>query len=299
MSDISGLLQDGLRVLSANQVIPFKRYVRKILPLDGFVFWINADEYPSPDAGTICVEGSLHVSVNQEMREDENIAISQVVFTTQTEIERFTDIDSNTLWIGCFNGTRFSFTRRGKYYRNARTYHYVGDAIFPAMEPQIIEKLADIDVTKTVVSDSMPFWLQLETVPVYPSYLVPTNLRPPYASVHIAQTDSLQSAFTVDKVTGDLDNLAKDNVKMTLYGADNNKAFDFLNEIYISTFKDENFGLMATPTIQDEKRPQSDINAIAQKKTIDFIVSYHQSRVQLVGRRLLLEAAITVTHNFN
>jgi hypothetical protein len=297
MSEQSEILQDGLRILSDNQTITFKRYVRKILPLDGFVFWINAREYSSSEPTQITVEGSLHVSINQEMREDENIAVSQVVFTTQTEIERFTDIDSSTLWLGCFNGTRFSFTRRGKYYRNAKTYHYTGDAIYPAFESQIVEKLSSLDSSAVVVSDSMPLWLQLVSIPLYPSYLVPTNLKPPYGSIHIDKTESLQAAFSVDKITGDLDNSAKDEVRIVLYGANNNKAFDFLNEVDNYCLFTENFGLMNSPTIQDEKRAQSDINAIAQKKTIAFTVNYRQSRLNLLARRMLDAAFIDVYTN--
>ena len=72
-SDRDPLLQ-GLSVLSQYQAISFSQYIRYVLPLDGYIFWLRTK--------TAVIQGSLHVSVDKQQREDETIAINRVVFTT-------------------------------------------------------------------------------------------------------------------------------------------------------------------------------------------------------------------------
>ena len=39
---LAAALREGLRSLSREETITFTRYVKMILPSDGFVFWVNA-----------------------------------------------------------------------------------------------------------------------------------------------------------------------------------------------------------------------------------------------------------------
>ena len=36
-------LADGLNTISLNQTLDFTMYVKMVLPLDGYVFWVNAN----------------------------------------------------------------------------------------------------------------------------------------------------------------------------------------------------------------------------------------------------------------
>jgi hypothetical protein len=293
------ILSEGLKVLSNNQRVTFTRYVSQVLPSDGFKFWVKASLLNNEiEPFELSIQGSFHSSINQEQNEDETPAITSVLFTTTYEIAEMQEVDSKTIWIGNYGGARFAFTRRGKFYAQAGLYHYFGDAIYPAFESQIIDDLDQLNMDDLIASNSLPFWLYLETIPLYPSYLIPTNLPPPYGSIHIDNTKSLQAQYTVDE-NGNLDNWVQDTVNVTLYGANNNTAFDFLQEVQVYCQATENMGITNTPTVRDEKRTQSDINAIAQKKSVNFMVNYHQSRIGLVIRRMLADASLALKIAFN
>lgn len=289
------LLLEGLNKLSNGERVTFTRYVARILPSDGFKFWVKASLLPDEvEPFELSIAGSYHAAINQEQNEDDTPAITSVLFTTSYEIAEMQSVDSQTIWIGEYYGSRFSFTRRGKYYAQAGLYHYFGDAIYPRMESQIIDDLDNLNLDDTIVSNSLPFWLDFETAPVYPSYLVPTNLPPPYIAVDMENTKSLQALYTLDN-DGNIDNWAQEQVTATLYGFNNNKAFDFLHEVEMYCQETDNMGITNTPTIQDVKSTQSDFNLIAQKKTIKFTVNYHQQRLNAVARRILEKAIITIT----
>ena len=122
---------------------------------------------------------------------------------------------------------------------------------------------------------------------IYPSYLIPSNLKPPYIGVDISATDCLQSAPYIDE-NGNHSQLMTDKIKLTLYGLNNNQAMDFLDFVNQYTLLTENMGIMNTPRVMDEKRTQAELRIIAQKKTVDFEVSYYQSRVNNVSQQLIL-----------
>ena len=122
---------------------------------------------------------------------------------------------------------------------------------------------------------------------IYPSYLIPSNLKPPYIGVDISTTDCLQSAPYIDE-NGNHSQLMTDKIKLTLYGLNNNQAMDFLDFVNQYTLLTENMGIMNTPRVMDEKRTQAELRIIAQKKTVDFEVSYYQSRVNNVSQQLIL-----------
>ena len=123
---------------------------------------------------------------------------------------------------------------------------------------------------------------------LYPSYLVPNNLAPPYGAVHIeaAQTDSIQSAPYYDSANSPWQ-LSEDTVKVTIYGQNNYNVLNVRDTVLQYSFDTNNFGIMDFSAVRDDKRTQAEISAIAMKKTITFRVSYNQTTVRNVTRQLI------------
>lgn len=309
---IEAAIDAGIKALSRDQQITFVKYNRQILPFDGYVFWVADIATPS-----ISVIGSLHYETDQQQRADETIGINRVVFTTQQEIQDFNAIADSTVWIGQIDEIRFAFTSRGKKYEQAGTYHYRGDAIYPVMFPQIIDNpiqygaidgnfvldkssLApnvidpNINVGGVIATNSMPLWLSLNAiVAMYPAYLVATNLRPPYAAVEILETHPLQAAPFRD-ATGSTMQLMRDKVRVVTHGLRNNDAIDLLNYIQDQSLNRTDFGILNMPGIVDAKRGQSELGILAQKKEIEFEISYNQIRTTQGTRQLILSADIAL-----
>ncbi|MHB1644266.1 MAG: hypothetical protein ACYCS8_16730, partial [Acidithiobacillus sp.] len=55
------------------------------------------------------------------------------------------------------------------------------------------------------------------------------------------------------------------------------------------------FGFMNSPIIQDEKRAQPEIAAIAMKKTLVIEASYYQSAADAIARNLIVSASCSFT----
>jgi hypothetical protein len=295
-SQMGASLLEGLRTISQNQTIPFTLYKELRNAHDGFIFWVRADLItPTPaDPITIDVMGSLHYDSNQGQQEDETIAVQRVVFTTDVEIAPFNDIESTTIYIGSFEGFEFSFTARQMYYQQSGLYHYYGDAVYPAMQTQLIKTVEQLADVSQVVSNSLPIWLTLNAImPMYPSYLVPTNLPPPYAVVHVNQSSqkALQAYPYLDSTSTHW-HLLTENVKIVVYGLRNDKALDYLDYI-IQSADDTTFGLMNLPIVQDEKRTQSELNILGMKKVIRFDISYYQHVARNIARQLILSSVPT------
>lgn len=296
MSEQSEVLRQGIAQLSNNLHVTFTRYVASILPSDGFKFWVKASLIDGQEAPfTVSVAGSFHNSINQEQNEEDTPAVTAILFTTQYEIAEMQSVNSATIWIGEYLGSRFSFTKRGRYYPEANVYHYYGDAILPRMESQIIDDLDNLDIEDTIVSNSLPVWLDIDpTIDIYPSYLIPTNLPPPYIAVDIDNTESITAGFTIDN-DGNFDNPQKEKVSLTFFGFNKRKAAEFLNTVNQYCLATDEIGIINTPVVNDEKAPQSDFNIIAQKKKAVFLVNYRLNVMEMVVRRLLAKATITIT----
>jgi hypothetical protein len=320
-TELNAGLDLGLETLSLQQVVTFTKYIRQVLPLDGYVFWVRWDLL-SPAAlktagttrsgGTVKVKGSLHYATDDMQREDETLSLNRVIFTAEAPIDEFNQVASNVMYLATFgitgkgpgltcdcppgkkSGTsiRFSFTRRRNLYRQAGLYHYEGDAVYPALSTQIIDDLTQLP-TDPIVSNSLPVWLSLnQYFPVYPSFLVDDNIVPPFASIHIGDTDTnfLQPIPYLDKRLSH-HQLADDKVRITLYGLTNNVVLDYYDYlIAYMTNHDDVMGLMSNTPPRDAKRTQSEMNVIAMKKVMEFRVSYYQTRIRDLSRQLILSA---------
>jgi len=290
-------LEDGLVSLSANQTITFQKYIKKVLPIDGYVFWLAGE--------TLDVFGSLHYSSATDQTEDETIAINRIVFTTTNPIQEFNQINSQILYIAHYDGIRFAFSNRGPFYEQSGIYHYSGSAVYSALATQLVESLYDLESYEPIVSNSLPAWLTIKNynpiwlpavnpaIDLYPSYLVPNNLIPPYGVVHVepSETNTIQAAPRLNNFNSHWQ-LARDRVRITMYGLNNAQVMDFVDVVNQYTLDTDTFGVMNMPTVRDEKRPQSEIQAIAMKKVIEYDVSYYQTRIRDIARQLILECIV-------
>lgn len=305
----------GLRTISNDQRITFTLYVRYVLPIDGYVFWLGT----SNDTQVKC---SLHITADKQQNEDETIAVNRVVMTTGEPVQQFNAIGPNEMWVGEVAGVRFAFSRSGPRYRAAELYHYNGNAVYPALGNMLVAAGQQFPKNTQVISNSLPMWLTLATydpiwlvpanpgITLYPSYAVPDNLAPPYGVVHIPpeSTEVLQAVpllgpvapvgraalGTVNGTTLDSTHwqLVSDHVRVTLYGLTNAQMADWMDLVNRYSFDTDEIGIMSASPIRDEKRTQSELAILAMKKTISYTVSYYQARANAVARQLIEKVSV-------
>ncbi len=288
-------LEAGLENISQNQTITFTVYQKLILPLDGFVYWVRGDLVDPPITPlTQDVKGSLHRSVNETQLEDGTYGVNRIVFTSEDVVDQLNTVSPTTLLLGTIDDVRFAFNSVGTY-KQAGIFHYVGDAVYPLMASQIIDTVDQLDALEIVVSNSLPIWLTLnDLVDVYPSFLVDDNIVPPYASIHIVpeQTQAIQAAPRIDETSSHWQ-LAKDHVRITLYGLNNKQALAWQDYILAYSVDTDVLGIMNMPIMRDDKRIQSELNVIAMRKTIEFDVNYYQASIYDIARKYILRCIPT------
>lgn len=298
---LNAALRGGLTALALDQEIAFTEYGKSVLPLDGYVFWVPG--------GDFTVKGSLHFATERKQNEDETYGNNLVVFTSEKEVQQFNALDNQGMCIATIGNFRFAFRQQKGFYEQAKLWHYIGESVPPALSSQLLDGTVPIDFTQAVVSNSLPFWLDLNTyappyagftpgVTLYPSYIVDENEVPPYGAVHIepGATEAIQASPQYDATLGQ-SQLVSDRVRITLYGLQNNAALSFLSAVEQYSLDTDNFGIMNVPTPRDEKRTLPEIAAIAMKKTLTFDVSYYQSRANTIARKLIKSAVPTFVLN--
>ena len=319
---ISAVLAAGVDTVSFDQEVVFTQYVRMVLPIDGYVFLVNASLVSSNPYYLAAVaaaqatglptsftaKGSLHFGTVTEQEETLTHTVNAVTFTSLGEIPTLNAANPALEYLCTYQGMRFGFSARKPFYAQSGTWHYYGNAKNPAFDTQIIDDPTLIDTTDVIVSNSLPLWLSLFSyaalpgqtanpgIQLYPSFLVPRNLPPPYGTIHIApgRTEGVQSA---PLFTSNLSQyqLCFDEILVTLYGVKNNAAMDFIALVGNYTLNTGNMGLSSIPVVQDEKYGQVEFNLIAQKKTIRFVVNYYQNRMNDVARQLIKTALVSVS----
>lgn len=317
---LAATLQTGMRVLDEKQTIVFTKYVRLVLPIDGSVFWVRADHvtssalynaaaynaafYNEPprqmsNAPTVVANGSLHYVTAANQQEADSATLNRIVFTSEIEIEDFNDIGPDVMFLGEWQGVRFSFARRDSFYEQAKLWHYVGDAVFSTMETQIIDDIVQFD-GRQVVSNSLPLWLDLRSpwlpilglrgipYPILPSYLITQNLRPPFVAVHIfpESTQAISGAPILGRTLSH-SQLVQEKVRVTTYGLGNAAVLDFCDYVQWNFRCSERMGIMNSPVPRDEKQGQVELGVLAQKKTIEYEVNYIQSTARDIARKLI------------
>lgn len=255
--------------------------------------------------------GSLHVATDSEQHEDETLGVNDVVFTATQEVVEFNAINPQTMWVGTLTlgsvDLPVAFAQRGAFYREANLWHYRGRTVFPALQAQLVNGVADLP-DGPIVSNSLPIWLtQNQVWPVYPSFLVPDNVPPPYVVAHVDRTRAL-GAFPILGTRGAAipgsgtaplyqwpsSQLLCDDVRLTTYGLNAQQATQFLMSLMDYSLDTDGFGFMNSPAFLDDKRVQPEITAIAMKKTCDIAASYYLDVADAVARRYILAASATL-----
>jgi hypothetical protein len=309
-SQLAASLAAGVAQISNNQSVTFQQFTKSTLPTDGFVFWVA-------NGPSQLFSGSLHVLTDRKQEEDQTIAANKMVFTATEEISQLNAIAPGTMWVGSWqvDGTvlQVAFSETGANYQQAGLWHYRGFAVYPAMSAQLVSSSADLPV-EPIVSNSLPIWLGLASqsaaytafgiAPVYPSYLVPDNVVPPYITAHIEPELTEAPSFPIYTWPGNptpptqlvqmpSNQLVRDNVRLTFYGFNNQQAIQFYAALVDYSVNTDDFGFGNTPTIRDDKRAQVEIAAIAMKKTLNIVAWYYQATSDAIARRLILEAGFS------
>jgi hypothetical protein len=321
-AQLAAALRAGLRSIDQNQTVSFQPYVRSVLPLDGFVFWLRADivspaqltaaGLSSPAA--VEANGSLHFKTQGEVREDESIAIHKMIFTAEQPIVALAEIAPMVLYVATWTSPdgrysfKFSFSARNSFYQQANLSHYVGDAVYPVFLSQLVDSVAEFD-QRQIVSNSLPLWLAMMyavpfpspitvNFPIYPAFLVPDNEPAPYIAVEIRPetTKSLQLLPFLDRQASHWE-LYTERVKFILYGLRNGDALDFQDyliryingQVWIGAAGEmvTPVGMMTAPSVRDEHRVQTELAALAMRKVIELDVSYYQTYARQVARQLI------------
>jgi hypothetical protein len=308
-NNMASALSAGLDTLDLKQSVTFMLYVRQVLPIDGFVFWLKADQLVNPPTSIkklpkkLKVEGSLHHATVNTQSEDENFSTHKIIFTAKDPVNNLGAMAPDTLYMATVDGNRYAFSARSNWYRQADLYHYTGEAVFPSLSDMVVDTFADLDLENKVVSNSIPIWLLftnaktasfVNTFPIYPSYLMPDNLFPPYASVNVEanSTKAIGAGRFYDK-DGNRFQLVQDTVEISLFGVRNDEALDWIDAIVqYGLDHADSFGVMNSPVVNDAKRGQVEISALAQKKSITFQVNYYQSRIAAIVQKYILSAFI-------
>lgn len=294
-TQLSSVLQAAVETISSGQEITFRLYVRQVLPLDGFVYWINAEIITSDELArmgianplTTTIKGSLHRQVVTEQSATSSRDVNNIIFTPIAKADDFNIEDPNAIYLGEYEGTQFAFSRMESRYTQSGIFHYRGMAILPTMRSQIIDSQDDISDDQ-IISNSTPIWLALKQfATVYPSFLVPSNLKPPYIAADVRSTIPLQLAPATRG--GHRYQFAQDSVRVTLYGFSNQMALEFVDFVVNKALEDEEFGITNIPIVSDAKSNQVEINALAKKKIVDFDVNYYQATTRDISQQLIKE----------
>jgi hypothetical protein len=311
-SQLQAALDAGIDQLAKDQVVTFQSYTKVALAPDASIFWVANGQSQS-------AKGSLHFSTDSMQDEDQSLGSNEFIFTSEAEVTSFNTIAPTMLLIGSWpfadgSNLQIVFSRRGRFYEESQLWHYSGRSVYPAMQSQIINSMADLP-TGPIVSNSLPIWLLQTTVgesivPVYPSFLVPQNIVPPYIVAHVepGRTTALQGApffeYTSQQIGGTgffefaASQICRDDVRLTMYGFTNAMAWQYYWTLYTYSLvgfgETPTFGFASSPAIQDEKRTQNEINALAMKKTLTFEANYYQGTANAAAYRLILSASMSV-----
>ena len=132
-------------------------------------------------------------------------------------------------------------------------------------------------------------------IPPAPHRELEFAIQPPFASVDIpaSSTTALQQFPLVDSESNPYQ-LTKDTVKISIFGLRNHDALNFVQYVFQYSLNTDNIGMMNMPIIQDEKVTQPEFGIIAMKKSITFEVSYYQTTVNNIARKLIESAFINL-----
>jgi len=318
--ELASGLQLGTTTISANQTLTFVLYKRLVLPIDGYVFWVNAKSLakksaqydlssfdttplnaPTPKGiapQTFNQLGSLHYSQEIYQEEDSTYTKQSALFTSLNQVTQFAALAPSEMYITTLpNGTLIAFNGQSGRYTQAGLWHYNGRALYSTEFTQVIQSPQQINPQLQIVSNSLPIWLSMSSsnLPIYPSFLSALNIYPPYVTVDITETSAIgQSPFYGP--SSSQSQLVSEKVKFTFYGTNNDAVLDFQTMLLNNSLPDDSaYGIQNMPVPIDDKKVQSEFQIIAQKKTMILQVNYYQARSRNIARQLIEHAGITIT----
>lgn len=310
-TQLNTALKQGIANLSRDQFITFTQYTKHVMAQDSYVFWVAT-------ANTLKAPGILHYDTERDQDADQTVGVNTVQFTSEVEVTELNAIGTGTMWLADWNtpqGTmQIAFSSRTAYFEQSGLFHYVGVAVYPALQSQIVASVADLPAGP-IVSNSLPIWLQAfqdipasssaPLIPAYPAFLVPENIVPPYVVIDIdpEKTQPLQAlphrvwpspiASGFNQITSY--QLVKDRVHLIFYGLTNQQVLQILEGLLSYSYGTDNFGLLSLPVVRDEQRTQVEIAALAMKKSLTLDVSYYQTTADVIARRLITSALVAIT----
>lgn len=298
---LNAALLAGIQTISEDEELVFTVYKRKILPVDGYVFWD-----PTTNPKTVKVKGSLHYVQDIHQEADETAAYGPVVFTAESQITDFDKVGLDTLFVAKVGNFRFAFRGQKGFYQAASIWHYIGSSIQPAFNTQLLDPNNPVDLTRAVLSDSTALWLAtngynppyaglVSPLTLYPAFMVMENLPPPYGVVNVLKTEPLQSVpLRGVNGFGAHQQLMKDTVEITTYGLQNNEALTFLDFINQYSSDQGTLGVMTPWAPSDDRRGSDELRTLAIKKTYSVDVSYYQSQTSSAAFKLIQSAGLTL-----
>jgi hypothetical protein len=274
--ELENTLFEGYKHLGAKN-ITFTKYVRRVLPVDGWVFWVKSSliegEVAPFSKVYLC---STHIQRNQTQEATKTNSISSIGLTVNKKIEDLHEVNQSVMWLGEYQGVKFSFNAQANYYEEANIFHYAGDAVYIENTPNIIDDIEDLDLDleNGIVTNCIPIFITLnQQVQIYPAFLAPTNLKPPYATIEVKDTRGIAAGQSYNPFE-DSSLLSWDKVELTIYGLRKKQLSDFLKYLENQQLVTEAFGMYWLPSVQNENVPQSEINVLTNKKVLNFDVSY-------------------------
>lgn len=302
-TQLANLLDNAVETISNHQQITFTLYVRMVLPIDGFVFWVNSelvdDEKLSQLGDSIerkqTIDGSLHRQVTSRQEESESRDENYIIFTPVEQCDYFNINNPAAIYIGEYAGEKFTFSRMDSRYTQAGIWHLRGLAVLPTMLSQLIETKEDIAYAQ-IVSSSLPAWLTLDKyAEVFPAYLVPNNFTGKYIAIDCSRPRALQSAPLI--IGNRRYQLVSETVRATLQQFNNYEALNWLDYVLTESLGGELFGISNIPVVEDGRAKQVELKVLDQSKVIVFEVNYYQQAMTDKARILIKEAFINIEVN--
>ena len=248
------------------------------------------------------VMGSLHYDSMTDQRADATVDSSTVIFTSLSEIQEFNQIGPDFLYIASYRDIRFAFSSRGYLYEQADLYHYVGKAIYSTTSTQVVDDIETFD-PEVFNSNSIPIWMFMNyyvppfpgglTCPfqLFPAFLVDGNTPLPFGSIEVTRTEPLHPVPVLGRRM-QADHLCRDRVVIHMYGASNRLASDFREFVEQYSVVENKIGIATTGAITDASHIQSELQVIAQRKSITFEVNYLQSVSRDLARQYIVKAKV-------
>jgi hypothetical protein len=261
----------------------FRKFLRRRALADGRVFIVLATLLPEDKTEgdhEYNIMGVMHYDNDVKQNVDETPTRNLVVFACDRPVP-FWGVAGDSEYISSSVGDGLQyivFDRQTQTFQQSGIHQYTGRELFPANRSQIIETGEQLQrLLNVTVSNSLPKLLKIAPDRVkFPSYLIPSDLTPPYIVVHVdtASTTPLHWAPTVDRTGSEYQHM-RETVYFICYGLDDQEVSAFTREIRDwCEAPSHEMGLTVAPTVQESLRTQSELNILAMKKVIKMEVNY-------------------------